>query len=118
MLIYLAETAGLQLHLRDQFGYSILDYSLVYKKLYCFIFIYFKCKQTELNSDLIPNIIDTLLSQKDPISTKMLQIILREKELSKMLAPPMIVAAIRHGRLDVVEDVYQNCIYLPEMARS
>jgi len=35
-----------------------------------------------------------------------------------MLGPPILVAAIRHGRLDVVEDVYQNCIYLPNLARS
>lgn len=29
-----------------------------------------------------------------------------------------MVGAIRHGRLDVVEDVYENCVYLPRLAQQ
>lgn len=28
----------------------------------------------------------------------------------------MLAAAIKHNRLDVVEDVYENCVHLPRLA--
>lgn len=84
----------------------MLDYALVYKKLYCFIYICYRCGFTNVNQELVPNIIDTLLQAKDPASLKIVQIILREPKLSRSLGPVILVASIRHGRLDIVEDVY------------
>jgi hypothetical protein len=28
----------------------------------------------------------------------------------------LLASAIKHSRLDVVEDVYENCVYLPRLA--
>lgn len=43
LLMYLTDVLKIGMYERDQFGYTILDYSLVYKKLYCFIFLYYRC---------------------------------------------------------------------------
>ena len=44
ILIYLVENFKISLTARDKFGYSVLEYSLIYKKLYCFIYIFYKCR--------------------------------------------------------------------------
>ena len=60
-LMYLVES-GSPLDMVDRFGYSALDYALVYKRLYCFIYLYYRCRFTQVNNDLVSNIVDSLLS--------------------------------------------------------
>ena len=37
--MYAVETLKTDLALRDKFGYTVLDYSLIYKMPFCFIYI-------------------------------------------------------------------------------
>jgi len=39
VLMYAVETLKTDLALRDKFGYTVLDYSLIYKMPFCFIYI-------------------------------------------------------------------------------
>ena len=116
LLMYLTDVLKISMYERDQFGYTILDYSLAYKKLYCFIYLYYRCGFKQITSALIPKILDALLESNDKPSNQILQLMMREEDLRESVGPLLMLAAIRNSRLDVVEDVYENCIYLPQMA--
>lgn len=61
----------------------------------------------------MPKILDALLESNDKASNQILQLIMRDENLRESVGPLLMLAAIRFSRLDVVEDVYENCIYLP-----
>ena len=64
MIMYLHETLGCDFSARDKYGYSCLDYAITYKKLYCFIYIYYKCGARRISKELLMTIIP-MLCQKD-----------------------------------------------------
>ena len=47
---------------------------------------------------------------------KLIQILLREGEMSQIFGPVLLINAIKFGRIDIVEEIYERCFYLPRMA--
>lgn len=104
VLIYLVETfcEGKMhiLKMRDKFGYSVLDYSIVYKRLYCFIYLFHKCKIKDLDQ-LANGLVESLCTGQDlntvnetqipanhpqRAAFKIAQVLLRDDETQKKLA--------------------------------
>lgn len=86
---------------RDKFGYSVLDYTIVYKKLYCFIYIYYKCDIKELSQDLMNGLVESLcigqeidtanesqypVNHPQLVAFKISQVILRDNDLQKLVS--------------------------------
>lgn len=64
-VMFLEKTCGMPLRLQDKFGYSALEYAMVYKRVYCFIYLFKKCGFTTINPALINKIVDILLDSDD-----------------------------------------------------
>ena len=63
MIMYLKEALGCDFGARDKYGYSSLDYAVTYKKLYCFIYIYYKCGVRRINKELLMTMVPMLCQQ-------------------------------------------------------
>ena len=135
ILMYCAEILGHDLTNRDKFGYNALEYSLMYKRLNCFIYLLYNRSCKEINPALVENIASTLCQPPSPeekknpnssysvdgkgkitVSFKLIQILLREGEMSSVFGPVLLINAIKHSRIDIVEEIYERCFYLPRMA--
>ena len=56
VLMYCAEVLEQDMSIRDKFGYNILEYSLMYKKLNCFIYLIFNRKFKDIAPGLVESI--------------------------------------------------------------
>lgn len=63
--MFLEKTCGIPLTAQDQFGYTVLEYAMVYKRVYCFIYVFKKCAHRTVNPSLINKIVDALLESND-----------------------------------------------------
>ena len=118
VLMYLEQNCKMDLNQKDQFGYSVLEYAMVYKKVFCMLYITEKCQFTKVNVSLINKVVDTLLTNDDALSIKITQLIVRNEQLKKQIGAVLLASAVKHSRLDVFEDVYENCVYLPRLAAN
>ena len=50
------------------------------------------------------------------VTFKMMQIIIRDGQLSQTFGPVLLINAIKFGRIDIIEEIYERCYYLPRMA--
>jgi hypothetical protein len=133
--MYCAEILGMDLTNRDNFGYNILEYSLMYKRLNCFIYLLYNRGCKEINPALVETIAANLCQpatqeeKKSPncsysvdgkgkitVTFKLIQILLREGDMSTIFGPVLLINAIKFGRVDIVEEIYERCFYLPRMA--
>lgn len=62
ILIYCVETLKIDLDARDHFGYTALDYSLIYVKPHCFVYLFYKCNRREVSLHLLPQILKSLIA--------------------------------------------------------
>ena len=78
----LNDEVGISMKHKDRFGYSCLEYAMMYKKLYCFLFIYYKYGHKTIAEGVLQNITDKIV--KDGTSTDLifLNIILKDKILA------------------------------------
>jgi hypothetical protein len=53
---------------------------------------------------------------KITVSFKLVQILVREGQMSTIFGPALLINAIKFGRLDILEEIYERCFYLPRMA--
>lgn len=117
---------------RDRFGYSVLDYTIVYKRLYCFIYVYYKCDFKELSQVLMNGLIESLCTGQeiDPaneaqypvnhpqmVGFKIAQVLLRDDDLQKIISSIFLLHAVKHDRADILLEVYENCYYLPKLVK-
>lgn len=81
--MWINEKCPIDFELQDSFGYSVLDYSIVYNKIHCFMFLVFKCGLKKLSSKHLDHISEVLCKNPSELSKKFVTIIMNDKELSK-----------------------------------
>ena len=47
-----------------------------------------------------------------------MQLLVRTPSIATLIGPLLLANAINFGRADIVEQVYDNCFYLPKLART
>lgn len=112
----------------DKFNFSALDYSICYKKLYCFIYIYYCQKNQSFNHQHLPMMAQSLCQKAQSVNGmpapdeeatfQLVQLLVRTPNIAALIGPLLLANAINFGRSDIVEQVYDNCYYLPKQART
>lgn len=128
ILMYCSDVLNIDLDVMDKFNFSALDYSICYKKLYCFIYIYYYRKNKNFNHQHLPMMAQTLCQRAaavsgmpapdDEATFHLVQLLVRTPSIASLIGPLLLANAINFGRADIVEQVYDNCFYLPKLART
>ena len=131
ILIYLVDALHIDVGQRDKFGYSPLEYSVVYKRLNCFLYLLYNRGFRTFKPELVESVAVSLFTEnpgqpdfnkvlasdgETTTSFKIIQILLREPDLCKMFAPIFLINAIKNQRLDILEEVAHRAYYFPKRA--
>jgi len=81
ILIWINEKLSIDFKIQDSYGYGVLDYSVIYKKLNCFMFLVFKCGLKQFNYKHADHLAEVLCKNYDDASKSFILIILNDKEL-------------------------------------
>ena len=114
IVMMINDEIGVSMKQRDRFGYSCLEYSLMYKKLHCFLFVYYKYGHKIINESVLQNIADRIVKDGTATDMAFLNIILNEKILAEQLAPVLLLTAIKYQKINMIQIIYEACIYHPE----
>jgi hypothetical protein len=109
VLMYCVEVLDVPPETLDDFGNSAVDNSLIYLRLYCFIYLWYARGCKMINKKLTSNIAEAMATCQKEDSLNFVKLIMKtdgEVSLKHSLKKELMFAAIKSGRADMVYEIF------------
>ena len=109
VLMFCVEILDVPADIQDNFGNTAVDNTMIYLRLYCFIYLWYARKVKILNKKLCSNIAEAMATCHKEDSLNFVKLIMKtdgEVSLKHSLRKDLMHAAIKSGRADMVYEIF------------